>query len=500
MLVMNKLFVRVRNRVFENNFSRRSKHIIQRLLRRSGELKTWSTAICSSQPFTKTWASCRFKRSQVFISTRLRMKSQVFRMTCRKANQENGAKNTFFRFRHGKDFRNAELKAGFAKFDLEFLAYLITGDGAPPNSKYLEAVRGMVDGVIDADRLDYVYRDAAATIGSLSRPSTVLESIIGYEPGHVIVCDPRPVTDFLSTRMRLFTFVYSSADVRFRQVLLRTFLDGNWDCAKSKQAFRKAKLNPNLSHEEFLALDDHSLIERIKNTKTEHLAGFRKHAQRLLLRETLDYECRVVKRAKPSDESAPKGRLPEELFFDLLGDRGRHQLYQPKSVLVRQGLTSRIAKEVPIETSAGAFSPIFSEDNSATLVSDAFYLFLPKVKIGGSWPATETAMRNGQIFHLTAWEDARRNFLFPTDTRVSSRGKTRRAISISYCWSDFPTVIRVVRELNAQRRHYLIFLRPFDGTGGTAEANSRRLITEADSVLALVSETYLKRRLMKQPA
>ena len=71
-----------------------------------------------------------------------------------------------------------------------------------------------------------------------------MESIVGYEVGKVIINDPRPATDFLSTRMRLWTFVYSSADVRFRQVLLKTVLDGRWDRPQTEGAFKVANLDP----------------------------------------------------------------------------------------------------------------------------------------------------------------------------------------------------------------------------------------------------------------
>ena len=59
-----------------------------------------------------------------------------------------------------------------SRYNLDFLSFLITGDGCPPKGLHLGALRQMVDGGIDADRLDYVYRDASVTIGSLSRRTT----------------------------------------------------------------------------------------------------------------------------------------------------------------------------------------------------------------------------------------------------------------------------------------------------------------------------------------
>ncbi len=405
-------------------------------------------------------------------------------------------KKVFSVFSLAKDMRDSELKGGFAGYNLEFLAFLMTGDGAPAGTTALFALLQMVDGVIDADRIDYVYRDASVTIGSLSRPSTVLESIIGYEPGKVIVNDPRPAADFLSTRMRLWTFVYSSADVRFRQVLLKTVLEGRWDRPEAEAAFKAVNLEPNLTHDGFMALDDHSLMDRIERLDVANLQPYRQNARTLLLRGTLNYECRVLKRDSSSVVAGITEELPNDLFFDLLSDRGHHQLYRVNSVFVRQELTSKIADLMPLEDSAGAFSPLFSGKNSAMLVRDGYHLFLPREKHGGRWPAAEQAIANGSMFPLVAWEDARRGLACPTDTRSKSDFpgfSNDRAISISYCSKDFPTVIRIARALYLQKHRYWLFLRPFDGTGQTPEGNSSQLVGDAESVLAVISTDYLER-------
>jgi len=396
-----------------------------------------------------------------------------------------------------KDMEDLELKDGFTGYDFEFLAFLLTGDGPPVGATAIQALLQMLDGVIDADRLDYVYRDASVTIGSLSRPITVLESIVGYEVGKVIVNDPRPAIDFLSTRMRLWTFVYSSADVRFRQVLLKSVLDGRWDRPQAEMAFKSAGLDPDLTHDLFVTLDDNSLMERIEKLEVANLEPYRQKARELLLRGTLDYECRVLKRP----QSAPSGNstsyeLPTDLFFDLLLDHGHHQLHRPNTVFVRQGLTSRIGDLLPLEDSAGAFSPLFSGQNSAMLVPDGFYLFLPQKRQGGRWPTAEAALDAGTMHPLVAWEDARRSLACPSDTRSKSKFPDfidAKAISISFCSKDLPTVVRVVRELHRQKRRYWLFLNPFDGTGGTPTGNSSDLITKADAVVAVVSAEYLRR-------
>ena len=298
-------------------------------------------------------------------------------------------------------------------YSLDFLAFLITGDGYPNGTMYLGALRQMVDGGIDADRLDYVYRDASVTIGSLSRPTTVLESISAYRSDHVVVSDPRPVVDFLSTRMRLWTFVYSAPDVRFRQTLLKTFLQGRLDLPETPAQFSNCKLEPKLSYSEFLTLDDHSLMSRISEchkAAEKTLKPFRKVAALLLLKSTLDYECRILER--PDEASAPAttaaSPLPDDLFFDLFRDHEGLKLHRLGSIKVQQSLTANVDSQIAIERTSGALSPLFSETASALLVPKSFYIFRPRQVSAGYWPSVDAAIDDGSLYWKLRWAEAER--------------------------------------------------------------------------------------------
>ncbi len=388
----------------------------------------------------------------------------------------------------------------FSGFDRDFLVYLMTARAATAGDSSLGAVLQMVDGyAIDADRLDYVYRDALATIGSLSRANTVIESIAHYEPQRVVVSDPRPITDFLSTRMRLFTFVYNSADVRFRQVLLKTILEGYWDGEKARDAFETEGLGPELTYEDFMALDDNSLLKKISDLKAGHLQNYRQYAKEVLLRAIPDYEYRVLKHPLPRVSVAESKRLPPDVFFDLLADHGHHQLYRPRSVVVKQRLTHKIDTAVPLEESAGAFSPLFAEGNSPMLVPGGFYLFLPQrwERKGQQWQEVGNPTDADNIFDNVQRENAWRCLGDrPLDTRnMQDQGFSGRAISISFCGDDFPTVVSLIRELFSRKRRYWLFLDrlQLQGIGETIEQNSRQLIDNAESVLAVCSTNYLKK-------
>src|SRR5207244_4338148 len=139
--------------------------------------------------------------------------------------------------------------------------------------------------------------------------------------------------------------------------------------------------------------------------------------------------------------------------------------------------------------SAGAFSPLFTGKNSAMIVPNGYYVFLPREKHGSHWPKIEQAIGAGTLFSAVSWEDARRG-IPPTDTRKKS-GFSGKNVSISFCSKDFPVVVRIVRELHKRKRPYRLFLRPFDGIGETPAGNSGELMKDAQAVLVVVSTDYL---------
>ena len=193
-------------------------------------------------------------------------------------------------------------------FDISFLVYLITGQPETSDPQ-LNLLRQMVDGVVDADRLDYVFRDAHLTIGSLTKPDTVIRSIVRYEAGRVIVNDARPVTDFLTTRARLWTFVYSSPAVRFRQTLLKSFLQACLAKEDGVALLKQHGLPRELSFDDFLKLDDHSMLAALREIgakiDTIDIPQFGKDARDIMLTVVSDYECRILERPPRYRRSCP---------------------------------------------------------------------------------------------------------------------------------------------------------------------------------------------------
>ncbi len=389
-------------------------------------------------------------------------------------------------------------KADLRNYDLKFLAFLITGEGCSRTSP-LQIFRQMTDGPIDADRLDYVFRDALLTIGSISRAETILHSIVRYETDHVVVDDPRPAADFLSTRARLWTFVYTSPDVRFRQSLLKSFLQAGFCTEEGRKIFHDAGFLPEITLEEFLDLDDHSMLQRIRAVKVNrdfsHLLETGRNACEGLLRTVTEYECRIL--PKPADATViPQttlSSLPKDLFFDLLLDHDEeHKLYVPKSVRVEQSLTSDLpsSKELMcLEDCCGALGPIFLKENRAPLVRDSFFLFRPK-KRGNEWKAVDKEGREGGLYEAINREDIRREIDVLSDTWEKSDFKGKK-VAISCAFEDRPTIVRVIRAMLQRKQRYRVLLDSLLGLGNTALDNSRNLIREAEAILVIASRAWL---------
>jgi HD superfamily phosphohydrolase len=103
-----------------------------------------------------------------------------------------------------------------------FLLFLINGHCRPKTrlDSQVEMLRHLVDGAVDADRLDYVYRDAYHTLGDHGSVSAVVNTLLFYDEYGPVFEEPGPVTDFLATRAHLWTNVYFSPQSRFRNLLL----------------------------------------------------------------------------------------------------------------------------------------------------------------------------------------------------------------------------------------------------------------------------------------
>ena len=401
-------------------------------------------------------------------------------------------------------------------FSLAFLVRLIVGS-IPAEDEWLHTLRQMLDGVVDADRLDYVHRDAHLTIGSLSDPDSVLRTILAFDEAGVVVNDPRPVIDFLATRARLWTFVYTAPAVRFRQALLRNILQGFLKETTGRDILRQNGIEEELKWEQFRKLDDHSTLLALRaiTSPSTTIPSYAREALKVFTSTISDYECRVVPREPPTDKPVtkpptadsekpvPTGRpeiaVPEKAFFDLLYDHEDEQdrkLYKAGSVRVKQPLMEHCAPPVRLEQCAGAFSPLFGPEQEVRLVARSFLVFLPdrnRKRAAGEFDEIEARMRTDQegLYAALGNEDIRRDLRVPNDTWSEPASFKPPRVAISCSFKDRVEVQRIVRALHGRQQRYNVLLDSLLWIGGTSPENSRRLIKDAEAVLYVFSDHYL---------
>jgi HD superfamily phosphohydrolase len=379
---------------------------------------------------------------------------------------------------------------------LPLLVYLITGRSSldPSLEDQLIPLRHMLDGTVDADRLDYVYRDAHHTIGGLGSPQPVIESLLYYDKIGPIMSDPGPVSNFLTRRAHLISTVYHTPWNRFRTLLLITLLEGILQDDRCSREFFDSGTS-ELSLEDFLELDDMSLTARISRLSVSklprRLSEKTRSALNILGGKYIDYRYFWL----PPPTTEPLGTeqvaLPNDLFFDTL--RGWHRsLYDPGSVRIQADSFRYIAPLLPLEECGGPFTAIFRDRWSMVPMPDSILVFAPEQRRGAVWNEFQQALESNRLYDILAQNDPLAPVHIPGDTR-RQRGFSGPAIFISFATSDVHVVRDVANELFRRRRRYYLLVRPFQGVGGTPSQNSLRAVNEAEAVLIIASGNYSSR-------
>ena len=230
-----------------------------------------------------------------------------------------------------------------SRLNHRFITFLasghIKGHEAAAHPPSLRMLRHMIEGEVDADRLDYVYRDAHHTVGGRGSPLAVVDSLVAYDEKGPIFAEPGPVAEFLATRSSLWTSVYFSAEKRFRTLLLITLLR---ECRElpdlARGLFGEASTG-DLSYRAFHELDDISLHERLRTLSTREFVNrlSRKAvvALHVLLGRGPEYECVWLPAREMVTDEGGEIRLPADLFFDSFADyEENHIVYEPSSIRV----------------------------------------------------------------------------------------------------------------------------------------------------------------------
>ncbi|NQE70743.1 hypothetical protein NG2371_05214 [Nocardia gamkensis] len=378
--------------------------------------------------------------------------------------------------------------------DLDFLTFLITGLPDISNGK-LAPLRQMVDGTLDADRLDYVFRDAHHTIGTTGTIDSVIDTLHYYDATGPVMTDASPISNFLVTRARLYSTVYLSPANRFRLNVLLTALQGIRDDKESAQKIFGSNGN-ELALDDFLELDEVSLTSKLY--QLSRTAGARRLNERS--RSALEIFSGKFHEYNhfwifPPDHSSPTEAadvpLPSELFFDTFSDQQR-PIYHSGAVRIKNDSLRFAAGPVPLEQCAGPFTAMFQTPTSTLPMKDCILVFEPDVKHGKAWAEYSKALTDQRLYQVLMSNDPLTTVDFLTDTR-DLPGFSGPAIFISFAGADLAVVRRIASELLRRNRRYFFYAGKFQGVGETAYHNSAQGVHMADAAMILASTNYIAR-------
>lgn len=386
-----------------------------------------------------------------------------------------------------------ELQGMLGDLDPKVLAYLMTGRYWKNRRPALHAAMHLLDGVVDADRIDYVRRDAHHIGQGHIDVRAIVDSLQDFDADGPICSDPAPVASLLALRAHLYSTVYYSAPNRFRVMLLRELMSDV--LASRNEILRNGVLGTEsgeVSYSWFLGLDDVEIEKFISNAtdpKLKKLLGARaQKALDVLAGDSNNYR----KRWLTTTESAPDGRsvaLPSHVFGEVFEPKGHSDQRR-----VRILLNPEVAP-VDLESLNGPYSRVIADNRAQLPIRGDVLLFEPagvrrpqdyEEALAGGWLGAGIRagiLASGEIPH--------------PDTRTMP-DFTGPAIFISYCTEDRPVVSALVAELYRRKRHYYLIAGAFQGVGGTPGANSERAPHEAEACIMVVSPAY-QRRLNDQP-
>jgi HD superfamily phosphohydrolase len=381
-------------------------------------------------------------------------------------------------------------------FDRGLLAFLIAGKHYPLSDEEFILTRclQMLDGDVDADRLDYVYRDAHHTVGARGTSQSVLDSLVRFDEQGPVFGEVGPIADFLFTRAVLWNNVYLAPHNRFRRVLLFTLLNEIFENGDKSNIFRKHGVEQELDINAFKRLDDVWLWERLRELRSSSSGGLAVRAKRaleLLTNERVDYGHTWL---PEPDDTSPDDEvpIPEELFFDTYGELYWHSLYDPDSIRIDADNLAYVGRPVPLRR----FGGIFAQDWPSLPLPKAIQLFLPRQREGREWELFDSRRSSRALFSSIRRADKIKEREVSTDTRDQD-DFLPPDIFISYRETDIDTVDEVLKVLLTKRRRFYIirnrYLGSWDYIGETPPEGSRRAVKEAGAILCLVSKSYTDR-------
>lgn len=382
----------------------------------------------------------------------------------------------------------SELQEVLDDLDIDVLAYLMTGRYWKNRRDALQPAMHLLDGVVDADRIDYVRRDAHHVgLGHID-VRAIVDSLKDFDDEGPLCSDPAPIASLLALRAHLYSTVYYSAPNRFRVMLLRELLKNVLDSPMGE--LRSAVFGSEdreVSYSRFIELDD---VEIDRAVAKASAPGFKKHlgdraqtAADILVGNNSDYRERWLTSAMP----APDGKsvsMPSRTFGEVY-ETTTHADQRRVRVQIGPG-----SDPVDLSTLNGPYSGVIADPRAELPIRGDVLVFEParfrqpkdyRDALASGWLGA--AIRAGLL--------AGGAIVNPDTTRET--GFTGPAIFISYCVDDLLLVSALVGELYRRKRRYFLYAGTYQGVGGTPGDNSRRAARDTEACIMIVSPAYQHR-------
>jgi HD superfamily phosphohydrolase len=381
------------------------------------------------------------------------------------------------------------------KINFYFLVFLITGHEAHDNknkANECSALLHMVDGDVDADRLDYVFRDGHHTYGYSGSPNLVISSLISYDKNGPVFDDPGPISEYFLKRGHLWTTVYLAPENRFKNILLKTFLKeylGSPTLATNKH------LIAEMSLEQFEHFDDVRLFSELNNIKHNQKSELTPRCNKtleLLLEPKDKYEWSWLPSLRATSQ-IKNIKLPDEVFYDTFSNYREHNLFRPQSIRIKAAKYDKIGEPLYLEDCSGAFGSLSNTGWVTLPKKNCILVFSPEKKgKGKAWDNYTSSFKNNSLYDLIYLHENGTPESLPFDT-WNDKNFTGKKIFISYAFADRNEVDKIVHWLHKEKRKYKLVRDPEQGTGTTPFQNSIRGISEGEVILMVASSNYIER-------
>ena len=384
------------------------------------------------------------------------------------------------------------------EFNLALLSYLIAPGYTRLSSHegHLQAWINILHGQLDADRLDYVYRDAYHTIGARGGPDYIIRALIRYDEDGPVLENTGAVTDFLTLRANLWRSVYLDGRTRLGQVLLRQVLNFVQRDSKLRDFATRHGLKSSLSIPDFMQFDDHCLwrfLALLKNTKFNNLDPRTQHALDLILGDYLDYS-QVWISGKPNPRPPPtKYRLPNEVFYDAFDEIYEHSLYRPNGIFIQNRLREGSRGCSPLENCVPHYGELLTRSWKTHPMPNHVQIHLPRKPHSTSaadWQSFEGLLEAGDLFDAIPGDSSQLTSETPIET-LSKNGFRKPIIGLSFAFANEVFARKLLRILYLKKQHYVSMLGIWAGYWNSTRKNSQEVVERSDVMLCLLSKEYI---------